>query len=1075
MKNILQFGTFDVHNFGDLLFPLLAQDTLSKACDATIVPVSPVGGTPAELQDCLTPRMLVELLESDLSFHAALIGGGNIVHCLPTALPFYTAAKKSSFAYSDLWIAPSVSLPSRCPILWNAPGVPNRFMAHQRDLVRRSLSAASYLSVRDELSREYLLEVDAKAQISVVPDTAWNLDLLWSKQDLKREYDSFFEKAETQPPHSIVIFHVNRRYLSGMHMDGLGRELDKIAEHFDAKAVLIPLAPCHGDVLLAHQLASAMTSRVLVLDSPSSLRVVAALIANAKAYIGSSMHGLVTAAVYGIPGICVANPSMAKFQGLSNFVGRDDLVVENWSTASELVSSSGFQERSEDFAAAKKRAEQLLQDHWHRIAEIVNSQSSLIAFTLRESNEHTRFIRAMAGYKDEVCDVILEGESQSRSELQQEWAERLDAASDLHSAEMASVQASSHADMRRVKAELLRLETSFSWRITRPLRMLSRRYPNFASTILEAAGRIYRRVKSPLTPPSPNQVSIWRIPPDMRSRIEKYKARGVGSSMKIVVYTAVFGDYDRLLLPEQLNLDVDYVCFTDRPLDTFGVWHLRDSPFYHVDPTRIARYIKTHPHTLFPEYDYAIWIDANIVLRADPQKYLGMVNAAGRRLGLIPHPHRDCVYEEIEACKLLAKDSHASLDGQAAYYRSQGLEEHGGIYETGFMVADLRDGHLSSFFSDWWRQIESYSRRDQVGLAWTLRSHPLEVCDLLPQGVSVREHEDFTYYSHKNARRLRTPVELQPFSLIKAPWGEGTFSLYKNERLDAVSDRAVDIVICVYNALEDVKRCISSVLADLRNAHHLIIVNDCSDEETTAYLRSIRGSSGRITLIENSVNLGYTRSANKGLSAGKADFRIILNSDTVVSKNWALKLLDAAARNEAIGIVGPLSNAAGVQSVPRIKGTANNTAINILPPGISFEDVDEFLENTSDANLFPVVPLVHGFCMGIKSEVFETIGYFDAENFSRYYGEENDFCLRANAAGYSMALATNTFVFHRKSRSIAEEERLIHMEQAGRRLREIYGTEKIREVCQQGEDHPVLINLRGKVEEYYMRRRGPLA
>jgi GT2 family glycosyltransferase len=197
----------------------------------------------------------------------------------------------------------------------------------------------------------------------------------------------------------------------------------------------------------------------------------------------------------------------------------------------------------------------------------------------------------------------------------------------------------------------------------------------------------------------------------------------------------------------------------------------------------------------------------------------------------------------------------------------------------------------------------------------------------------------------------------------------------------------------------------------------------------------------------------------------------MLNSDTIVCENWAIKMLDAAMQRPEIGIVGPLSNAAGTQSVPNIKGNGTNTAINTIPEEITYADIDRFLEKTSLANAMPEVSLVHGFCFGIKREVIDAIGFFDSVNFARYYGEENDYCFRAAAAGFRFSIATNTFVFHRKSRSIDEEERIVHMGLAGQRLRELYGVEAIKAACLQGEEHPLLKRMRAQVADFFKNHR----
>ncbi len=150
-------------------------------------------------------------------------------------------------------------------------------------------------------------------------------------------------------------------------------------------------------------------------------------------------------------------------------------------------------------------------------------------------------------------------------------------------------------------------------------------------------------------------------------KIRAYQASPNKGTRKIVYYTAVFGDYDNLLLPELIDEDIDARSFTDRPRNTYGVWQLRASPYYHSDSTRIARYIKTHPHQLFPGYHFAIWLDANIVPRGDLQKYVDMLRLENTSFGLIPHPNRDCFYQEADACKLRRKDNSSVIDAQADF------------------------------------------------------------------------------------------------------------------------------------------------------------------------------------------------------------------------------------------------------------------------------------------------------------------------------------------------------------------------------------------------------------------------
>ena len=621
------------------------------------------------------------------------------------------------------------------------------------------------------------------------------------------------------------------------------------------------------------------------------------------------------------------------------------------------------------------------------------------------------------------------------------------------------------------KSEIELIKSSLSWKLTKPLRYLSSKNPRLARLFDRYLRRTYGAVKQQAVQSRTKLESQdWCAPDDIGKKITRYNNELSKGKNKVALYTALYGGYDTLMLPDCLESDIDYICFTDNPANNFGVWQVRSAPYYHPDTTRIARYVKTHPHELLADYDIVVWIDSNIVLRGDVWKYINRIKNSDADIGLVSHPHRDCVYVEAEACKKLNKDQFIIIDEQIRRYRRETYPANAGMYETGFFVAKLNAFHIKDFFRIWWKEIDLYSKRDQLSVGWALTKSKIEMKQLMPNDTSVRDNVDFTIYPHDQARCLSVPKQLKKYSFLKRPDTGVSFADVKDVRLASEHDRPIDIVICVYNALEDVKLCLSSVIEHLSDAENIILVNDVSDDETTEYLRWFAENYQRVTLVENEENLGYTRSANRGLQSCMADFRIMLNSDTIVSKNWAQKMAAVAYMSDSIGIVGPLSNAAGSQSIPDIKGKSGQTAINKLPKGVKLADLDLACEKWSSADLFPRVPLVHGFCFAIKKAVIDNIGFFDDANFERYYGEENDYCFRAREAGFEFAIATNTFVYHRKSRSIEEEERLIHMDKAGQRLRELYGADNVSLACRQIADHPLLVELRNRASEYFNSR-----
>ena len=251
----------------------------------------------------------------------------------------------------------------------------------------------------------------------------------------------------------------------------------------------------------------------------------------------------------------------------------------------------------------------------------------------------------------------------------------------------------------------------------------------------------------------------------------------------------------------------------------------------------------------------------------------------------------------------------------------------------------------------------------------------------------------------------------------------------------------VDVIVCVHNAPDDVRNCLESILAHPSyRLNQLLLVNDGSDESTTSYLHSFKTRSPiKTTLLENPAPGGYTKAANRGLAASEADFAILLNSDTIVTPGWIERLMACAEVDSAIGIVGPLSNAASWQSVPKRFATGGDWAVNDLD--LSLLDRIATTYSASFNPQYPRVSIVNGFCFAIKRKVMDAIGLLDELAFPRGYGEENDYCFRAAQAGFSLAIADDCYVFHAKSKSYSHERRRELAEQSGLVLRQRYGAE----------------------------------
>jgi hypothetical protein len=93
-------------------------------------------------------------------------------------------------------------------------------------------------------------------------------------------------------------------------------------------------------------------------------------------------------------------------------------------------------------------------------------------------------------------------------------------------------------------------------------------------------------------------------------------------------------------------------------------------------------------------------------------------------------------------------------------------------------------------------------------------------------------------------------------------------------------------------------------------------------------------------------------------------------------------------------------------------------------------------------------------------EVWETVGPFDEVAFPRGFGEENDFCFRASDAGFGMIVATNTYVFHAKSKSYGEADRQRLVDPAQEILYERHGRKRFLDSVNVLDRQPELLRMR---------------
>ena len=103
------------------------------------------------------------------------------------------------------------------------------------------------------------------------------------------------------------------------------------------------------------------------------------------------------------------------------------------------------------------------------------------------------------------------------------------------------------------------------------------------------------------------------------------------------------------------------------------------------------------------------------------------------------------------------------------------------------------------------------------------------------------------------------------------------------------------IIIPGCKPLELIRPCITALRRYTRRPWELIVIDDGSSDDTSAYLESVRDAvSVPVTVITNVTSRGIAAAINQGLKAARGEYLVLLNNDVVVTDGWLGQLIALA-------------------------------------------------------------------------------------------------------------------------------------------------------------------------------------
>jgi len=425
MPTIGMCGTFDVENFGDLLFPLLAQHELNKRLpDCAVRCYSYTDKSAAEWP--FDVHSVARFDETIGDIDGLLIGGGHLVRFDKALAPGYHPPLPGLHHPLSLWLTPALLAAQRgLPVAWNAIATLGEIPEWSRSIFTAALRASAYVAVRDSTSLDTLRAAVPGIETRIVPDSVFGIGALIDREQPSPALRELRTNAGLQRPYMVIQATAGMNDLACAVMASAPEGLQFLS---------LPIGPALGD---ADELLRTDVPLLTLAHWPHPL-VIAELIAGAQAVVGSSLHLAIVATACGVPVLRARQTEDAKYAVLDEFDGVH--------TVGDIaaVDAAWLQQRLGARAPGARAvaAREAVVAHWDRVAA---------AFAAARAEIHPAM-----GQLWQAVPIELERMTRLLEIQQQRTA----------AAERSVV------DQRHVIAAL---RASLSWRATRPLRAFARK------------------------------------------------------------------------------------------------------------------------------------------------------------------------------------------------------------------------------------------------------------------------------------------------------------------------------------------------------------------------------------------------------------------------------------------------------------------------------------------------------------------------------------------------------------------------------------------------------------------------
>lgn len=219
--------------------------------------------------------------------------------------------------------------------------------------------------------------------------------------------------------------------------------------------------------------------------------------------------------------------------------------------------------------------------------------------------------------------------------------------------------------------------------------------------------------------------------------------------------------------------------------------------------------------------------------------------------------------------------------------------------------------------------------------------------------------------------------------------------------------KRVAVVVLNWNGWRDTLACIASLQKLSYSNFELIVVDNGSTDGSQYH---IEAHAPGIKVLQTGANLGFGGGCNVGIRKAieqNADYVWLVNSDATVDANALTELVRLADSQPSVGAVGSvLYEADRPEQIQVWGGGKVNLWIGLSRHQVSPASLD----------------FVSGAALLLRREAVLQAGLFDDQTFFMYW-EDSDLGFRLQRAGWQLAVAENSRVWHKLSASLGKGSR----------------------------------------------------